>query len=116
MKGLLRQAVSQGLALNYTNKLLAAFPDSGSDMTPIKNSEGDLLAGNRESQNLIEPLSQREMELLRLVAAGLTNQEIAQELILAVGTVKKHLNNIFGKLGASNRTQAIARARELRLL
>jgi LuxR family maltose regulon positive regulatory protein len=116
MKGLLRQAVSQGLALNYTNKLLAAFPDSGSDMTPLKNSEGDLLARNRESQNLVEPLSQREMELLRLVAAGLTNQEIAQELFLAVGTVKKHLNNIFGKLGASNRTQAIARARELQLL
>jgi LuxR family maltose regulon positive regulatory protein len=65
---------------------------------------------------LVEPLSQRELELLRLVAAGRTNQEIAEELFLAVGTVKKHLNNIFGKLEVHNRTQAIARARELDLL
>ena len=66
--------------------------------------------------SLVEPLTEREMELLRLVAAGHSNQKIAQELFLAVGTVKKHLNNIFGKLGVRNRTQASARARELDLL
>ena len=58
----------------------------------------------------------REMELLHLVADGLTNAEIAEKLVLAIGTVKKHLNNIFGKLDVGNRTQAIARARELELL
>jgi LuxR family maltose regulon positive regulatory protein len=79
------------------------------DQATIRNPKSEI-------QNLIEPLSPREIELLRLVAAGQTNQEIAQELFLAIGTVKKHLNNIFGKLGVSSRTQAIARGRELELL
>jgi ATP/maltotriose-dependent transcriptional regulator MalT len=56
------------------------------------------------------------LELLRLVAAGYSNKQIAQELFLAVGTVKKHLNNIFGKLEVGSRTQAIIRAQELDLL
>ena len=67
-------------------------------------------------QNLIEPLSERELEILRLVNAGLSNSEIADKIIVTVGTVKKHLNNIFGKLGAGSRTQALVRAREVKLL
>ena len=54
--------------------------------------------------------------MLRLVAAGLSNSEIAERLFLAVGTVKTHVHNIYGKLGAQSRAQAIARARELNLL
>jgi predicted ATPase/DNA-binding CsgD family transcriptional regulator len=65
---------------------------------------------------LVEPLSERELELLRLVAAGYSNREIAEQLTVTVGTVKKHLNNIFGKLHASSRTQAVARARSLGLI
>lgn len=65
---------------------------------------------------LIEPLSGRELEVLGLVAAGKTNQEIADQLFLAVGTVKRHLNNIFGKLDVQNRTQCVAKAREIKLL
>ncbi len=68
------------------------------------------------TQSLIEPLSERELEVLRLVAIGLSNREIADELVLATGTVKKHLSNIFGKLDAHNRTECVARARELQLL
>jgi LuxR family maltose regulon positive regulatory protein len=64
----------------------------------------------------VEPLSDRELEVLRLLAAGKSNQEIADALILAVGTVKKHLNNIFGKLGVESRTQCIVRARDLQLI
>jgi ATP/maltotriose-dependent transcriptional regulator MalT len=64
----------------------------------------------------LEPLSEREREVLRLVAAGLPNREIAERLIVAEGTIKTHLHNICGKLGAANRVQAIARARELRLI
>jgi LuxR family maltose regulon positive regulatory protein len=64
----------------------------------------------------IEPLSDREVEVLRMVAAGKTNQEIASELFLAVGTVKRHLNNIFGKLGVQNRTACVAKAREIGLI
>jgi len=60
-----------------------------------------------------EPLSERELELLRLVARGYSNRQIAEALFITLGTVKKHLNNIFGKLQVANRTQAVARAREL---
>jgi LuxR family maltose regulon positive regulatory protein len=65
---------------------------------------------------LFEPLSQRELEILRLLAEGLSNRQIAARLVLAVGTVKAHVHTIYGKLGVRGRVQAIARARELGLL
>jgi LuxR family maltose regulon positive regulatory protein len=68
------------------------------------------------SQKLVEPLSERELEVLNLVSQGLSNSDIAHKLIVTVGTVKKHLNNIFGKLQVSSRTQAIGRGRDLGLL
>jgi predicted ATPase/DNA-binding CsgD family transcriptional regulator len=71
---------------------------------------------HRTEQALVDPLSERELEVLQLAAEGLSNREIAQELVVTVGTVKKHLNNIFSKLHAQNRMQAIIRARELDLL
>ncbi len=64
----------------------------------------------------IEPLSKREREILRLIAEGYANQEIAERLVLSLNTVKKHTSNIFAKLGVNSRTQAIARSRQLRLL
>ena len=67
----------------------------------------------REVESLVEPLSERELEVLRLIAAGLSNREIAEELYIAVGTVKRHINHIYGKLGVHSRTQALVRAREL---
>ena len=68
------------------------------------------------SEELFERLSERELEVLRLVDEGLSDSQIAGKLILAVGTVKRHLNNIYGKLGVHNRTHALARARILKLL
>ena len=65
---------------------------------------------------LIEPLSDRELEVLHLLAAGKPNQQIAEELVVALNTVKKHVTHILDKLGAANRTEATARARELGLL
>ena len=65
---------------------------------------------------LVEPLSERELEVLRLIAAGLSNQEIAERAVITLNTVKKHTSNIFAKLGVASRTQALARARELGLL
>jgi len=67
-------------------------------------------------QPLAEPLSERELEVLALIAAGLSNREIADRLVIALGTVKRHINNIYGKLGVHSRTQAIAKATALRLL
>ena len=68
------------------------------------------------AQPLVEPLSERELEVLRLIADGLSNAEIADKLVIAQGTVKRHINNIYGKLGVQSRTQAVARGRELNLL
>jgi len=69
-----------------------------------------------DAQPLDEPLSERELEVLTLIADGLANSEIAARLYITVGTVKRHINHIYGKLGVGSRTQAVARARELRLL
>jgi LuxR family maltose regulon positive regulatory protein len=67
-------------------------------------------------QPLHEPLSERELEILSLMASGLSNADIAQRLYLSIATVKKHGTNIFGKLEADGRHAAIARARDLRLI
>ena len=67
-------------------------------------------------QPLVEPLSDRELEVLRLVAAGLSNRQIAERLVITVGTVKSHIHNMCGKLAVRSRTQAVARARELDLI
>jgi LuxR family maltose regulon positive regulatory protein len=65
---------------------------------------------------LLDPLTERELEVLRLLADGASNAAIAAALVVAVGTVKKHVYNICAKLGTQNRTQAVARARTLHLL
>jgi NarL family two-component system response regulator LiaR len=69
-----------------------------------------------EAQPLVEPLSEREMEVLNLIAQGLTNREIGDRLFIAVGTVKRHINSIYAKLQVHHRAKAIARARDLGLL
>jgi predicted ATPase/DNA-binding CsgD family transcriptional regulator len=76
-------------------------------------SHGDSRRTRAPEQPLIEPLTSRELEVLELIANGLTNQQIADELILSVGTVKFYTSQIYGKLGVSSRTQAVARARAL---
>jgi DNA-binding CsgD family transcriptional regulator len=65
---------------------------------------------------LLEPLTDRETEVLRLIAAGKPNQQIARELVVTVDTVKKHVSHLLGKLGAANRTEAVTRARQLGLI
>ena len=68
------------------------------------------------AQQLLEPLTQREQEVLHLLADGASNQDIANQLVVSLATAKKHVASILSKLGAENRTQAIARARSLSLL
>jgi LuxR family maltose regulon positive regulatory protein len=98
---LLRQAAAQGIAPEYVGMLLDAIEE---------------LPRATELPGLVEPPSERELEVLRLITAGLSNQEIADQLVVALSTVKWHINNLYGKLGVGSRTQAVARARELHLL
>ena len=70
----------------------------------------------RPGQALVEPLSRRELEVLQLIALGRTNQEIARQLIVSPGTVKAHTASIYRKLDVANRTEAVARARQLDIL
>ena len=104
MAQLLVEAAARGIMPDYTARLLAAF-DAG--------AKGDTTS---PPQPLVEPLSQRELEVLELIAQGLSNREISQRLVLALSTVKGHNQNIFGKLQVQRRTEAVARARELGLL
>lgn len=111
MAYLLTEAAERGILPKYTGKLLAVF-------NAEKQSRNDRTspASNQLSQSLIEPLSERELEVLQLIAQGLSNREIGERLFLAMPTVKGHNRNIFGKLQVKNRTEAVARARELSLL
>jgi LuxR family maltose regulon positive regulatory protein len=93
----------------YVDNLLNAFK------IPTGKT-GDLSTSSVQPGLLIEPLTGREAEVLRLLAAGLSNQEIAEKLVLSVGTIKTHTHNLYGKLGVQSRTRAIARAKELNLI
>jgi LuxR family maltose regulon positive regulatory protein len=88
---------------HYLKKLLAAL-------------ERDAASAASPTAGLPEPLSEREQEVLRLIASGKSNRRIASDLFVSVGTVKTHINNLYRKLDAHSRTQALARARELNLL
>jgi LuxR family maltose regulon positive regulatory protein len=93
----------------YADRLIASFG-------PAPTSELVETLPLSENRSLIEPLSERELQVLRLLAEGKSNREIGDALFIAVGTVKKHLSNIFGKIGVQNRTQCAAQARELGLV
>ena len=109
MAHLLFEALSRDISPDYVRKLLAAFPSEAPQQTRTSN----LLDPDSE---WIEPLSEREIEVLQLIAEGLINSKIAARLFIAPNTVKVHARNIYGKLGVSNRTQAVAKARALGLL
>ena len=102
MKLLLERLKSEGGELkDYVLTILAAFGEPGGASVP---------------QPLVEPMSERELEILRLLADGLSNREIAERLVITVGTAKSHVHHILGKLGSDSRMQAAAKARELGLL
>jgi LuxR family maltose regulon positive regulatory protein len=108
MAQLLGEAASHGVMTAYIGKLLSAF-----DAEKRKNEGKPDLP---PTQPLIEPLSQRELEILHLIAQGLSNRQIAERLFLALDTVKGHNRIIFDKLQVQSRTEAVARAHELGLL
>jgi LuxR family maltose regulon positive regulatory protein len=101
MARILQAARTRDVLPDYVDELLGAFAIDF-ELSP--------------QQVLPEPLTPREQDVLQLMVAGLTNPEIAEALVIAAGTVKKHAANIYSKLGVSNRTEAAKKARELDLL
>jgi LuxR family maltose regulon positive regulatory protein len=112
MAALLRQAASRTIHVKYANNLLAEFGvwecESMGKITP--------LPPYTHTQPLVEPLTPRELDVLHLISQGLSNQQIAEELFIALNTVKRHASSIYTKLDVRSRIQAIVRARELGLL
>jgi LuxR family maltose regulon positive regulatory protein len=123
MASLLHEAAARGIAPNYARRLLATFGDTTKDesaasvLRPFGGLPSAALGTGRAGpSSFVETLSEREREVLQLIAEGFTNREIADRLFLALSTVKVHTRNIYGKLGVHSRTQAVTRARELGLL
>jgi LuxR family maltose regulon positive regulatory protein len=108
MAQVLLEAASRGIRPDYIARVLAVFEGEMKDEQPTASVPG--------SSFLIEPLSQRELGILKLIAQGLSNREIGERLFLALDTIKGHNRKIFDKLQVQSRTEAIARARELGLL
>jgi LuxR family maltose regulon positive regulatory protein len=103
MVSLLENAAASGLESRLVRRILAAAGDSTSDTDAAPPA-------------LAEPISERELDVLRLILSGLSNQEIADKLFVSQNTIKTHIRHLYRKLNASNRAQAIARAHQLELL
>ena len=106
---LLYLAITQGYSTEYAKKILAAF----GQCSPIGGTGGER---KTPADSLLEPLSERECEVLTLIANGLSNGEIASHLTISLSTVKGHTANIFGKLGVNSRTRAVSEAARLGIL
>jgi len=118
MAGLLREAASRGASPTYVAKLLAElrFQAEAQEALPPDRDAELPTPESAPSQALVEPLSNREFQVLRLLATELTGPEIARELMVAVSTLRTHTRNIYGKLNVSNRRAAVRRAEELHLI
>lgn len=109
MQALLRKAQARGMAPDYVARLLASFD-------PQHDLDADAIPPVSANSALVEPLTERELEVLHLLNVGASNGDIARRLVVSVNTVKRHVYNICSKLGVQSRTQALARARKLHLL
>ena len=107
MGKLLRQAVTRGIAVYYAGKLLATLEIEMQDERRMITSA---------PPSLVETLSERELEVLRLLTTHLSSTEIAEELFIAASTVRSHIKSIYGKLNVHSRKDAVRRAKELELI
>jgi LuxR family maltose regulon positive regulatory protein len=109
MADLLREAASRGIAPEYVSRLLGVF-----EVT--EHGALEEIGTARDVQPLAEPLSERELEVLRLLNTSLSSAEMADELVVSVNTVRTHIRSIYSKLGVHSRYEAVDRARELKLI
>jgi LuxR family maltose regulon positive regulatory protein len=109
MERLLYEVISRGIAPDYVRMLLAAF-------TIAEPEQADSVQRQTPGSELVEPLSEREIDVLQLIAAGYKYQEVADQLVISVNTVRHHTKNIYSKLEVNNRTQAIKKAHNLGLI
>jgi LuxR family transcriptional regulator, maltose regulon positive regulatory protein len=105
-----RSAAADAVPRDYLVRLVEAFEQANLPVRPPLRRGGVMVA------ELVEPLTERELEVLRLLATGAPNRAIAKQLVVSLDTVKRHLSHLFSKLEVANRTQAVGRARELGLL
>jgi LuxR family maltose regulon positive regulatory protein len=123
-EGYLRLFADEGQAMQYLLIQIAPYTSASPSylqklqhaILPDLDQSGDQHPEAQQPSSLIDPLSAREQEVLHLLAAGNSNQQIAHQLVISLHTVKLHVKHILAKLGVTNRTQAVARARELHLL
>jgi LuxR family maltose regulon positive regulatory protein len=114
MKEMLRRAASRGIAPQYVARLLAAFGDATmEERQKVERSPSSSVLG---PPSLVDPLTARELEVLRLLTTHLSSTEIAKELFISVNTVRSHVRSIYSKLDVHSRYQAIGRAKDLNLL
>jgi LuxR family maltose regulon positive regulatory protein len=111
MARLLREAAARDIHLEYARKLLDGFR-----VWEYESMGESPTLPHLHTQPLPDPLTPRELDVLHLISQGLSNKDIAEKLVIALNTVKRHTSSIYGKLGVKSRTQAVARARELGLL
>ena len=129
MSDLLKRLIQKNIAVDYLGQLLTAFSDdaqvaapdavehpSTSPHLPRSLSPRPLVSPTPTPQPLVEPLTNRELEILELLAQRLQNKEIADKLFVSTETVKTHLNNIYQKLNVSNRREAVEKAKTLGIL
>ena len=117
--------VREAVAIAAPESYERYFLDEGSELLELVYKVRDTAPGfidklfrkeTRKIHALVEPLKKREMEILKLIAEGLSNREIAEKLFITTGTAKWHINNIFSKLGVNKRTQAVDKARRLNII
>ncbi len=115
MAKLLRQAAAQGIAPAYTGELLTIFGKKGKETGLLHWIETQNPPSLHQTDKLIEPLSERELEVLRLLSTDLSSTAIAARLYVSASTIRSHLRNIYGKLGVHSRYEAVTRAQEVKL-
>jgi len=116
MAELLKQLIKQNIAVGYIGQILAAFKEDAHRTVQSEPDHSAAQSPSLSTQPLIEPLTNRELQILNLLRERLQNKEISAKLFISPETIKKHLSNIYGKLNVSSRLEAVEKAETLRIL